>query len=703
MKRTIFVVMAVLAVFAIVSCDNGTTTKPTPETYSVTFVAAGGTPTPTRLTGIAKDATITQPAAMTKTGYDFGGWFKEEGLVNQWNFATDKVTDDVVLFAKWTLTPGQEPPPEIDYARAEEVTLGNAFYLIYQFKLPAGKTGADFEKAQASYMLLDEDLATATARNGRLMGNYVWDDFTLCTGTGNAEGQNLAIATYASGAGNKNNAYILDTGKLGNDTNAGSLATKLASEYGITAVGGEWFSLSYDLTGGSKLGDYLVANLPSNFTGDTLFLGVGLPGSGASDYNHFFIRDIKILGYDEGVEVAGIPLYFVKDGVKYAAYSGYTTVDGSNGYGGASRELLDGSVPVAVDLTAVDVSSKDIVITFNYNFGAYEDEPEPAPLKTPAKSYAPLGADVFPPIVIRADTYGLASWNTKPDGSGIKITSASKLTASTVLYAQWAGQIDITLNLNYTGAPAPTVVTIGFGNSLDDALVSPTRDGFTFINWYTNANFAAAGATVVKANTLLEETQTIYARWVEKAAEDFEAPLVVTLNGANNGMAVLTEGKTITITDAYILNSAGTALTRQSGVDSIRFGITLPADKNLFAYEKVVIDYTLTFASSVASAAYPETVDMGGGNGVVNAQVGNQYKTQIFYGKDTTAAANNINYFDLNGTNDPVLSWNTISIPEGTDGFSIKCNPYGFGSGKSMPGVITITINSVTLVAYATE
>ena len=46
----------------------------------------------------------TQPTAPTASGYTFGGWYKEAACTNAWDFSTDIVEKDVVLFAKWTET-----------------------------------------------------------------------------------------------------------------------------------------------------------------------------------------------------------------------------------------------------------------------------------------------------------------------------------------------------------------------------------------------------------------------------------------------------------------------------------------------------------------------------------------------------------------------------------------------------------------------
>lgn len=48
---------------------------------------------------------VTAPTAPTATDYDFGGWYKEAGCTNAWDFANDVVTEATVLYAKWTVDP----------------------------------------------------------------------------------------------------------------------------------------------------------------------------------------------------------------------------------------------------------------------------------------------------------------------------------------------------------------------------------------------------------------------------------------------------------------------------------------------------------------------------------------------------------------------------------------------------------------------
>lgn len=75
--------------------------------YTITFNSQGGSLVSDR--SIDYNNIITAPSAPTKTGYILGGWYKEAGCLNAWNFITDKVTSDTMLYAKWVVV----APPSI--------------------------------------------------------------------------------------------------------------------------------------------------------------------------------------------------------------------------------------------------------------------------------------------------------------------------------------------------------------------------------------------------------------------------------------------------------------------------------------------------------------------------------------------------------------------------------------------------------------
>ena len=79
------------------------------QTYTVTFETSGGS----AVGPVTVDAgsTVTKPADPTKSGYTFGGWYKDSTLQTPWDFANDTVTADTTLYAKWTANP---PAPSYD-------------------------------------------------------------------------------------------------------------------------------------------------------------------------------------------------------------------------------------------------------------------------------------------------------------------------------------------------------------------------------------------------------------------------------------------------------------------------------------------------------------------------------------------------------------------------------------------------------------
>lgn len=68
--------------------------------YSVYFNSMGGTSVPTAT--VESGAKVTEPTAPTKDGYTFDAWYSDLGLTEAWDFSTDTVTSNIMLYAKWT-------------------------------------------------------------------------------------------------------------------------------------------------------------------------------------------------------------------------------------------------------------------------------------------------------------------------------------------------------------------------------------------------------------------------------------------------------------------------------------------------------------------------------------------------------------------------------------------------------------------------
>lgn len=67
--------------------------------YTVTFEPNGGTAvsSQTKTYGSLLD----KPTTPTRTDYTFMGWYTDSAFVNKWNFATDTLSKNIVLYAKW--------------------------------------------------------------------------------------------------------------------------------------------------------------------------------------------------------------------------------------------------------------------------------------------------------------------------------------------------------------------------------------------------------------------------------------------------------------------------------------------------------------------------------------------------------------------------------------------------------------------------
>jgi len=74
--------------------------KWTPNVYTVTFNTDGGT-TIDPVT-VMYDKGLIQPADPTKVGHTFVGWYVDDTLNTPWDFAADRITGDLTLYAKWT-------------------------------------------------------------------------------------------------------------------------------------------------------------------------------------------------------------------------------------------------------------------------------------------------------------------------------------------------------------------------------------------------------------------------------------------------------------------------------------------------------------------------------------------------------------------------------------------------------------------------
>ena len=114
-RRAISIVTTFTALFAFAGCKKKVTTaqKPTTnrttdnvpttkeadkKTYTVTFETNGGSSINSAT--VNEGAMVSKPNNPTKDGFDFKGWFTDQNLTSEFNFATS-INSDLKLYAKW--------------------------------------------------------------------------------------------------------------------------------------------------------------------------------------------------------------------------------------------------------------------------------------------------------------------------------------------------------------------------------------------------------------------------------------------------------------------------------------------------------------------------------------------------------------------------------------------------------------------------
>ena len=108
--------------------------------------------------------------------------------------------------------------------------------------------------------------------------------------------------------------------------------------------------------------------------------------------------------------------------------------------------------------------------------------------------------------------YGFDGWYTEANGGGDKVESATtvSITDDQTLYANWvAGAITVAFNAT-GGISTQTSKPVTFDSTYGE-LPTATRDGYTFIGWFTEE----ASGTEVTAGTKITNTNdhSLYAHW----------------------------------------------------------------------------------------------------------------------------------------------------------------------------------------------
>ena len=186
-------------------------------------------------------------------------------------------------------------------------------------------------------------------------------------------------------------------------------------------------------------------------------------------------------------------------------------------------ELFHGPRPLpqadTQDDTQPDTSGVTYTVTFNVNGGSGT---------APAAQTASSGSAITLPHGdgLSRSGYTFVGWNTAASGTGTNYGGGSSytVTGNITLYAQWADASTVwTVKFETSGGSAVGDAVVLRNTAVGRPTPDPTKTGYTFDNWYTNAGLTAPYnfSSVVTGNI------TLYAKWIN--------PVTYTVSYNSNG------------------------------------------------------------------------------------------------------------------------------------------------------------------------
>ncbi len=108
MKRKAIGVLFLAIIALVGGCSAERDNKYDPKssnymTVMVSFDSQGGSAVASQTTGYNRYTTA--PADPVRTGYTFGGWYRDRAYTEKWKFSSDRVDNDITLYARWLANP----------------------------------------------------------------------------------------------------------------------------------------------------------------------------------------------------------------------------------------------------------------------------------------------------------------------------------------------------------------------------------------------------------------------------------------------------------------------------------------------------------------------------------------------------------------------------------------------------------------------
>ncbi|MBO6302969.1 MAG: InlB B-repeat-containing protein [Ruminiclostridium sp.] len=451
----------------------------TANTRTVTFDSQGGSSVSSQT--VNYNAKATKPTDPTKTGYTFGGWYKEEACTNAWNFSSDTVDDDITLYAKWTTD-----SYSISYnlgggsVSGTNPTSYNIETAAFTLKNPT-RTGYTFKGWSGTGLSGDTNTTVSVAKgstgNRTYTANWTANTYTVTLNNQSATtaGTASVTATYGSAmpsitkptkTGYTFGGYYTETNGGGTQyyTSTGASARNW-DKTSATTLYAKWTANTYTVTLNKNNGTGGTASVTATY-------GSAMPSATMPTRTGY-----TFAGYYDTNAATGGTQYYTASG---ASARNWNKTSDTTLY---ARWTANTNTSYTVEHYQQNTAKNGYVLAHTDHLTGISDSKV-----TPAvKSYTGFTAPSTQEITIA------------PDGSTV------------LKYYYTRNDYSITLNTNggTINAGNVTEYTYGVGAALPTDV---TRSGYTFDGWYATSTFTGSAVTTISES--VSGDKTYYAKWL---------------------------------------------------------------------------------------------------------------------------------------------------------------------------------------------
>ena len=530
----------------LITADDTLYAKWTINIYTVTFDSQSGSAVAPKNTNY--NTSITAPTSPTRTGYTFGGWFKESACTNVWTFASDKVMDNTTLYAKWTINV---------YAVTFDSQSGSA----------VAPKNTNYNTAITA--------PTAPTRTGYTFGG--WFKESGCTTSWTFATDKVVNNTtlYAK--------WTINTYTVSFDSQSGTAVSSIVTNYNTviatptapTRTGytfGGWFNeagctSAYVFSTPVTADDILYAKWTINTYTVTF------------DSQSGSAVTAKVTNYNTAITAPIAP-----------TRTGYTFVGWYNEPGCTSAYVFS-TLITANDILYAKWTINSYTVTFDSQSGSAV-----TPIVT---NY---NTSISSPTAPTRTGYTFGGWYNEAGCTNAYIFSIL-VTANDTLYAKWTINT-YTVSFDSQGGTAVTAIVTNYNTAITTP-TAPTRSGYTFGGWYNEAGCTSAYVF----STLVTANDTLFAKWTPisyTVSFDSQGGNVVTAQAVNydaKATSPTAPTKTGYVFAGWFKQSACTDVWTFTS-DTVAGNTTL--------YAKWTINtYTVSFDSQSGSAVTSQAINYG--------------------------------------------------------------------------------------------